>query len=271
MDIQIIFHILAALCGAIVVVISFTGSFKNKFKIICIVVALGLIFEIAIPFLKTNKPPEISYSLKLLDSNYSPDVKVDGVKWEESYRRYSFELNAKPNTTEAYDIRLSFALPTGVVTYHVLSKTGCEDLNFPTRSTSFHHISDEGKMIDQVPFYQNTFYVNILKMLPKAKLKIHLILTYPLGIVDKDYGIFDVEYNYKDSSDSTIVVNRRHAILFKDKKTMELIIESTKESGPEIKFYHVMIPKEKIKVPFEKGKGIKFHMLPSKLKEEDNN
>jgi len=57
MDIKIIFHILAAICAGIIVIVATFGPSHNKTVIVCVLVAIGLTFEIARPFLKTSEPP----------------------------------------------------------------------------------------------------------------------------------------------------------------------------------------------------------------------
>jgi hypothetical protein len=250
----------AAICLAV--------PWKHRLILSIVFTIVALLFQIATLWFHGVNPPHLDYSIKLLDSNYMPGVDVDGIRWKKSFRRYMFKLNSKQGAAEANDVRLSFVLPTGVVGYRLLSHAGCENLSFPERETSVYRIARSGSMMGKIHFYQNLFDVATSKILSGGKIIINLILIYQEGCDDRTYGILATEYKYKDENNKDVKEEHRFPI-FIDKKTKELKIDMSKSAGPEHKFFHVMIPKHPIKVPFGHGEGVKFHMLPSGIKDKE--
>lgn len=273
MDLKTIFHILAAISAGAVVIITALGPFQNKIVIVCVLVGIGLIFEIAVPFIKTVTPPDMNYSVKLVDSEYAQGVQVDGVEWVNGFKRYCFELSSKEKTTEALNVNIAFMFPTGIASYKLASHNGCEDISFPDIPVAVHNIDTANKMFDTVPFYHNLLKINILRINPGGSIKLYFILTFhgPWDEINKDkerYGLFDISYSSIEQDEKS---KFRYAILFTNREKKELAIDMSKPADPELKFSSIIMPKEKIMMPFEKGAGIKFSDVPGRMDEKENN
>ncbi len=271
MDLKTLFHILAVILAGAVVIITTIGPFQNKIVIVCVLIAFGLIFEIAIPFIKVVKPPVLSYSIELIDSEYAPGALIDGVEWIDGYKRYRFEMSSNQKSSEALNVNLAFMFPTGVATYKLASQSGCEGISFPDIPLAVHNIDSNNKMFDNVAFYHNVLKTNILKIHPGGSIRIYIILSFhgPWDEVNENkdnYGLLDISYSVMEHDERS---KARYLISFKDKKKKELFIDTLKTADPEKVFYSIIMPKEKIRIPFEKGSGIKFSEVPGRLEDKE--
>ena len=254
-----------------VVIITTIGPFQSKIVIVCVLITFGLIFEIAIPFIKVVKPPNLSYSIELIDSGYASGIMVDGVEWIDGYKRYRFEMSSNQKSSEALNVNLSFMFPTGVASYKMALQSGCEGISFPEIPLAVHNINSNNKMFDNVPFYHNSLKTSILKIHPGGSLRIYIILSFhgPWDEVNKNkdnYGLFDISYNFLEHDER---IKARYLMCFKDKIKKELFIDTSKAADPEKVFRSIIMPKEKIRIPFEKGSGIKFSDVPGRFEDKE--
>jgi hypothetical protein len=269
MDLKIIFHVIAAVIAGAVVIMSTLGPFQNKIVIVCVLVGIGLILEVAVIFVKTNKPPVFNYSIKLIDSDYAPEIEVDGVKWIDGFKRYRFNLSSNEKTSEALNVNIVFMFPTGIASYKLTSHNGCEDVSFPEIPVTVHNIDSDKKMFDTVQFYHNLLKINALKIHPGGSITLNIILTFhgPWDEVNKDvdrYGLFDISYNSLEQNEKS---KFRYAILFSDRSKKEMYIDTSKPASSDMEFSSIIMPKEKIWMPFEKGTGLKFSEVPGSMDE----
>lgn len=205
MSIKISFHVIAGILG-IVAAICLAIPSRNRAIFFIIFSLVALIFEIAIPFLKTpdKEVPELDYSITYLPSNYSPGVEIYGVKWEKDFEEYQIYFRNKSKTTDIHDLRADIDLLGGIVKYQILSQQGCENLIIIPYDTEGGGIGvKNGPIVKTVKSYSNNLKINASKIFPEGNFQLRLIMKI-ISPIPKDKeisGFFGITYRYQTSDE----------------------------------------------------------------------
>jgi len=205
MSIKMLFHIIAGILG-IVAAICLAVPSRNKVIFFIVFSLIALIFEIAIPFLKTadKEVPELDYSITYLPSNYAPGVEIYGIKWEKDFEEYQIYFRNRNKTTNIHDLRTDIDLLGGIVKYQVLSQQGCENLIIVPYDTEGGGIGiKNGPIVKTVKSYSNNLKINASKIFPEGNFQLRLIMKIlpPIPKDKETSGFFGITYRYQTSGE----------------------------------------------------------------------
>ena len=131
----------------------------------------------AIPIKGTPPVITVSYGFTPMPIQYEPGRKIDGVAWQEGYRRTIFTFRNTSPSAALDDGVLEFDLPVSIVAVTIQDKQGCQDL---TQAKSFGEASIPGPSGRAIPL---TTYGN------------HSSITFPRIAPD---GYFTLSVIYAD-------------------------------------------------------------------------
>ena len=147
-----------------------------------------------IPVKEKSRPPEVGLSLSVLPSKYEPGVEVEGTIWQNEFETHILTIQNWSEDIEISDLRVRAELPGAIMHYKVLEKGGCQE---PSISQNLlpAGIGQRGKALlrESIEYYINNLSINAIRLFPKAKLSISIILNQ----VVKDHGgVIVVKYRY---------------------------------------------------------------------------
>lgn len=232
MDIKWILHGLAIFSGIIAGACALLSS-QNKIPLFICFSVVAAIFELTIPFLKSHKivPPQITYSLQPLLSNYAPGIEVDGITWQDDFREYLIRIQNKHEKVEIQDLRIDMDIIGGVVNQSIFSQEGCEDINFSSQSFLSSGIGNKKVITKTFKTYSNNLKLNITKLFPEGRCELKLLVkTLPKAALEES-GFFEIKYRYLNQEGDTEKKSFKHKILLKNGKSM-FIDSSNLIEGP---------------------------------------
>ena len=128
---KLLFHILATICGLMVLVYSLLPT-PNRLVLVIVFFLVAAIFESAIPFLVVETP-KLDCSITSSSVNYAEGLPIDGVTWEKDFREYFLWIRNKSEQVDIYDLKIDMDMIGAIVKYEISSQQGCEEIFFFTQ------------------------------------------------------------------------------------------------------------------------------------------
>ena len=181
-------------------------------------------------FVETKKPltpPEPTFRIVTMPSNYSSGLKVHNVVWADDYRLYRFELSNTSTKTPMKDIRIEFEIPGGFVSRKVINQAGVYELTFsedklPAGIAKGHAM---GKLVATIPYYSNRLAIGISEFNVQSSLQIDFVVKIVEGMPN---GYFSIKYSYL-TPDGEIMTERHLHPIIKPEKSHSLRIDNKTE------------------------------------------
>jgi len=229
MSIKILFHVIAGILG-ITAAICLAIPSRNRIILFVVFSLTALIFEVAIPFLKTSDKeiPELDYSITYMPSNYAPGVEIYGVKWEKDFEEYQIYFRNKSKLSDIYDLRVDMDLLGGIVKHKTLLQQGCENLTIIPYNTEGGGIGvKNGPIVKTVKSYSNNLKINASKMFSEGHFQLRLVMKVisPALLEEERSGFFSVTYRYEGGNEEMEKKSFACKILPKEIGSKHLIID----------------------------------------------
>lgn len=144
-------------------------------------VALGISKETILP---PPPRPQFEHEIRLShERTYKNGMMVDGIKWRDDLREYSFTIENQSPSVEVSNFREHLFLPVAVLRMESVSCLGCDGVSFsmgegggnndPPRTV----VIQNGKIVRTDDSGINDVSVAVTRMLPEAKLTIKMIAS----------------------------------------------------------------------------------------------
>jgi hypothetical protein len=197
-----------------------------------------------IPVKEKTILPTIEPSITMLQSKYKPGVEVNGIIWERDFETHIFSIKNNSESTDILDLRIYIELPGAIITYKVLDSNGCQDLSLSqAKLPAGIQEKKSGLMKENIEYYINNISINAIKLFPKAKFKINILLSH---IVKDHGGNITIKYRYLSPEGKYEKFVIGYPINYKDKQTNQLFINIENPITGEYEGHFLFIPKKKI-------------------------
>ena len=198
---------------------------------------IGKIISKPFAFVEIKKeliPPEPSFKIGILPSNYSEGLKVHDVTWFNDYRLYRFELGNKSSKTPMKDVRIEFEIPGGFVSKKIVNQIGVNDITFsedklPAGIAKSTKGSRMGVLVKRIPYYSNRLSIGASEFNAQSSFKIDFIVKF---VEEMPNGYFSFRYSYNTPDGETKIEQHLHPVVKIDKSGSLRIDKDTEITGP---------------------------------------
>lgn len=124
--------------------------------------------------------PGFDYSLVEEGTRFAPGSEVDGVKWEDGFRRFEFVLTSHADSPEAINVRVIIAVDSLIAGPPVLrSQVGIEGLQMKAPRASVTKSVGGSRPVQIEGDYLNLVIVDAVRIFPAAQVRLVFVVREP--------------------------------------------------------------------------------------------